>query len=231
MLNHPACCSFRYMDTTIIQKKGLFYFSHDGTSIIRTKPWLGDFFSLFYDGIMERSVFPKKFGADINLHKDILRRELGNLSGKRIIELGTGSGNMSCILQPENRYTGIDISPRLLLTARRRFLKAGFTESTFYVAPADHLPFPEGSFDYCICNLSLNFFPDIRAVLTGLSRVMSKNAGFFISVPVPERIPSGSMVRGTLYSSTELGDLFRQWRFSFEELQDHNGAILYARGS
>ena len=217
------------MNIQTIERKGLIYFSEGGKRITRTKPWLGDLFSPMYDGIMERSVFPKKFGADMELHERILAREFGATMGKRIIELGTGSGNMSAILSAENSYTGVDISPRLLKTAQKRFMAAGFEEAAFYITSAETLPFPDGSFDLCISNLSLNFFPDLDGVLKELGRILTTDSCFFFSVPVPERIPAGSVVHGKLYTEDELKNIFIRHAFSFTGLADRNGAVLYAR--
>ncbi|OPL15556.1 MAG: hypothetical protein AVO39_07605 [delta proteobacterium MLS_D] len=51
----------------VINKNGLHYIVGEGGTPVTFKPWLGDTFSFLYDFIMEKSVFPGKFGGDIIL--------------------------------------------------------------------------------------------------------------------------------------------------------------------
>ena len=59
-----------------IDKKGLYYIVEDEDKLLKFKPWLGDAFSFLYDFIMKNSIFPKKFGGDINQHYEILSEEM-----------------------------------------------------------------------------------------------------------------------------------------------------------
>lgn len=72
--------------------RGLFYLVGADGKRRREKPWLGDLFSFLYDRIMERSVFPKKSGADGELHRRIVAEALKDVHGKETLELATGSG-------------------------------------------------------------------------------------------------------------------------------------------
>ena len=73
-----------------------------GNIVKKYQPWLGDFFNGFYDFLMEKTVFPKKFGGDIHLHYKILKEELKDVHQKRILELATGSGNAIYFLNNDN---------------------------------------------------------------------------------------------------------------------------------
>jgi hypothetical protein len=88
-----------------IEKKGLYYIVEDGGRLLKFKPWLGDAFSFLYDFIMKNSIFPKKFGGDINLHFEILSEELKDVHKKRVLELATGSGSAVIFLPNDNLYT------------------------------------------------------------------------------------------------------------------------------
>jgi len=211
----------------ITRKKTLCYVAENKNGVKRFKPWLGDTFSFLYDFIMENSIFPKKFGADMRMHYEILGHELKDIHGKHILELATGSGSAVNFLPNDNQYTGTDISPGLLRIAVKRFRSAGFKEAEFYVTGAGDLPFADNIFAVCLCILSLNFFDNIEEVLQELSRVLVPGAVFICSVPVPERNRLRSTIRGTLYSEKELGRLCRAQGFSFESLPDENGALLY----
>lgn len=214
---------------SVLRKKGVFY-TIDKRGRLRTyTPWLGDLFSFLYDAIMKRSIFPKKFGADIEWHYSILREALKNVHNKRVLELATGSGSAVHFLPHDNRYTGSDISRGLLRQAVKRFSSAGFDEVELYVAGADDLPFADGSFDVILCILALNFFPDIPKVLKDSNRVAASGAVLICCVPVPERNRRDSTIRGTLYSEKELAHLCTDAGFRFEPVDVENGALLYFR--
>lgn len=117
-----------------------------------------DSLSFLYDLIMEKSVFPRKLGGDMKKHHDILRRELKDVHGKRVLELATGIGSAVNFLENDNRYVGTDITPGLLKKAVKRFRSVGFEEAEFYVVSAEDLPFDDDTFNLCLCILSLNFF-------------------------------------------------------------------------
>ncbi len=217
-------------DTKVINRKGLNYVIGAHGKPLRFKPWLGDFLSFLYDFIMRKSIFPKKFGADMTDHHDILRQELQGVRGKHVLELATGSGSAVNFLINDNRYTGTDVSPGLLGKAVNRFSSAGFEEAQFYVASADDLPFEDESFDVCICILSLNFFDDLGKVLKETNRVLARDSVFVCAVPVPERNTLGSTIRGELRTEDGLAEIFRQNGFRFESSPRENGALLYIRG-
>jgi len=213
----------------VIKRKDLCFIAESENKVKRFTPWLGDSFSFLYDFIMKRAVFPKKLGADINKHYQILRQELKNIHGKRVLELATGSGSAVNFLGNDNQYTGTDISPGLLRKAAKSFRIAGFKEAEFYVVSAEDLPFCDNTFDVCLCVLSLNFFSDVKKVVHEIHRVLVPGAVFICSVPVPERNTLQNTIRGKLYSEEELGRICQKRGFEFESMPDRNGALLYFR--
>lgn len=211
----------------VIKKKDLYYTLDSENRLIRYRPWLGDSFSFLYDLIMERTIFPKKFGGDIDRHYEILGQALANIRGKRVLELATGSGSAVRFLDHENRYTGTDISVGLLKQAAKRFKKANFADPEFYVASADDLPFQDGTFDLCLCILSLNFFGSAETVFQEIDRLLVPGGTFVCSVPVPERNKLASTIRGVLHSEAELEHICQAHGFRFEPIPCENGVLLY----
>ena len=214
-------------DTHIIKKGKLYYPVGSDNRLKRFKPWLGDSFSFFYDFIMSNSIFPKKFGGDIQKHYDTLTRELATIHGRQILELGTGSGSAVRFLNSDNQYTGTDVSPGLLKQAAKRFIKADFPNPELYVVSADDLPFEGGVFNICLCILSLNFIGSVEKVLQEVSRVLLPGGLFVCSVPVPERNRLQSTIRGVLYAETELEKICQEYGLKFERISCENGALLY----
>jgi SAM-dependent methyltransferase len=212
-----------------IEKNGLYYIVEDKGRLLKFKPWLGDAFSFLYDFIMKISIFPKKFGGDINQHYEILSKELKDVHKKRVLELATGSGSAVNFLPNDNQYTGADISPGLLRKAVKNFRNAGYKNAKFYVTSADDLPFDDNLFDIVLCILSLNFFDDIIKVLQEVKRVAAKAAIVICSVPVPERKKVQSTIRGTLYTEKELEIMCTDNGLKYETIPSENGALLYFR--
>jgi len=214
-------------DMQVIEKRGIRFVLDKSGNPVRFTPWLGDSVSFLYDIIMKRSVIPRKLGADMERHYEILKQFLNGVHGKSVIEVATGTGSMVNFLPPDNHYTGTDISPGLLRKAVVNVKVAGFTEPEFYVARADDLPFTDGKFDVGLCVLSLNFFPDVQAVLREIRRVIVPSGVFLCSVPVPERNHRRSMIRGTLYPEEALRELCQEAGFTFDVIPEENGTLLY----
>jgi ubiquinone/menaquinone biosynthesis C-methylase UbiE len=212
-----------------IDKKGLYYIVEDEDNLLKFKPWLGDAFSFLYDFIMKNSIFPKKFGGDMNKHYEILSNELKGVHEKRVLELATGSGSAVNFLPNDNQYTGSDISPGLLIKAAKNFRNAGFKNAEFYVTSAEDIPFDDNRFNIILCILSLNFFNNIKKVFLEIKRVAAPEAIFICSVPVPERNKVQSTIRGTLYSEEELERMCRENGFVYEAIPSENGALIYFR--
>ena len=74
-------------DIQVIKQKDLYYIARSSNNIERFKPWLGDSFSFLYDFLMKSSIFPKKFGADMGKHFEILGQALKDIHGKQVDEL------------------------------------------------------------------------------------------------------------------------------------------------
>jgi len=215
----------------IIKKGELCYRVDNANRLLRFKPWLGEGFSFLYDFIMKNSVFPGKFGGDIQKHYHTLTQELAGIQRKCVLELGTGSGSAVHFLRNDNQYTGTDISPGLLHQAAKKFKKAGFANPEFYVVSADDLPFERSIFDVCMCILSLNFIGNVTKVFHEISRVLLPHGLFICSVPVPERKKLQSTIRGVLYSEAELENVCHEYGFQFTRISCENGALLYFRAT
>lgn len=211
----------------VIKSKNIHYIAENDNKVKRFKPWIGEYVSIVYDFFMEKSIFPKKFRADLNKHYEILTRELIDVHGRSTLELATGSGSAVHFLAQDNFYTGTDISSGLLKQAVKKFRAAGFEKAQFYVTSADDLPFVDSRFTLCLCILSLNFFTDVAKVFQEVRRVLTPGGVFVCSVPVPERNTDQSRIRGMLYSEEDLKRICTEHGFRYEPVARSNGVLLY----
>jgi SAM-dependent methyltransferase len=101
---------------------------------------------------------------------DVLIDALELKSGSDLLDVATGTGHVA--LAAARRFvraTGSDYVPALLEVARRRAAAEGL-EVTFTEGDAEHLPFPDASFDYVTSNIGAMFAPNQEKTASELLR-------------------------------------------------------------
>jgi SAM-dependent methyltransferase len=103
---------------------------------------------------------------------------MGRLAeGERVLDLGSGAGTDSLIaaqmVGPTGSVIGIDMTPAMLSKARGAAAETGVSNIEFVESEAEHLPFPDGSFDVVISNGVIDLIPDKDAVFAELYRVLT----------------------------------------------------------
>ncbi len=98
---------------------------------------------------------------------------LGDVRGKRVLDLGCGSGeNTLLLLNRGAEVHGVDISNRLLGIARRRMWANGIASGfRFGVGSAHKLPFPDESFEVIFGMATLHHF-DLDLAASEIWRVL-----------------------------------------------------------
>lgn len=95
--------------------------------------------------------------------------------GARVLDVATGTG--AALLPaarragPTGHVTGIDLSAAILVEAGRAAEARGLRHITLRQMDAEHLAFPDGSFDAVTCAFGLFFFPDMAGALAEMRRV------------------------------------------------------------
>ena len=112
-------------------------------------------------------------------------RSLGNLHGKRVLELGCGTGWLSVILCKLGAMVdGIDISDEQIKIASKRVTVNNIeNQADFHVMSANNLEFPDETFD-CVYGLSLLHHVDIKKCIPEVKRVLKKGGRAVFSEPV-----------------------------------------------
>ncbi len=114
-----------------------------------------------------------------------LRRliELGEWDKQQqALDIATGGGHTALAIAPlVAQITVSDLTPIMLETARAFILSQGVTNAVFVEADAEHLPFPEESFDRVSCRIAPHHFPNIAQAVQEVGRVL-KPGGLFLLI-------------------------------------------------
>jgi phosphatidylethanolamine/phosphatidyl-N-methylethanolamine N-methyltransferase len=93
--------------------------------------------------------------------------------GGRILEVGVGTGISLPGYSPRNRIIGIDLSEEMLRKARRRVAELSLTNvEKLEVMDAEHLLFPDASFDVVVANHVISTVPNPEAALDECARML-----------------------------------------------------------
>ena len=117
-----------------------------------------------------------RFGGPIGRHlaetqQQILERALAPIAGRRVLDVGTGTGRAALGLASLGAsVVGVDASFEMLAVARARAPREG-GEATFGRADAHALPFADGSFDATVCLRVLMHAVDWPKALAEVCRV------------------------------------------------------------
>ena len=104
--------------------------------------------------------------------------ELKKYSFQNLLDVGCGTGPMIELLTkeyPDRRYTGLDLTPKMIETANAKNLK----NANFVVGDSENLPFSDGSFDAVICANSFHHYPNPQKFFDSAARVLAPG-GIFI---------------------------------------------------
>ena len=107
----------------------------------------------------------------------------GDLRGRRVLDVGCGTGRFAAALAPQARVWGVDASPEMLAVARTRVPRGVGLK----LGRAEELPFKSGYFDRAVLNLVVHLvdrpraFRELRRVLApgGLVAIASFDASYF----------------------------------------------------
>jgi phosphatidylethanolamine/phosphatidyl-N-methylethanolamine N-methyltransferase len=93
--------------------------------------------------------------------------------GGRILEVGVGTGISLPDYSRANRISGVDISEPMLQKAMERVAKLGLSHvEGLWVMDAEHLRFPDQSFDVVVAQYVITTVPNPEATLDEFARVL-----------------------------------------------------------
>jgi phosphatidylethanolamine/phosphatidyl-N-methylethanolamine N-methyltransferase len=93
--------------------------------------------------------------------------------GGRILEVGVGTGISLPGYSSQNRIIGIDLSEAMLRKAQRRVAGLSLTNvERLELMDAEHLSFPDASFDVVVANHVISTVPNPEAALDECARIL-----------------------------------------------------------
>ena len=112
-------------------------------------------------------------------------QQLGDVTGKRIVDFGCGSGANTALLTGRGAHVwGIDISEDLLRLGQRRLSVSGRDgAATFIVGSAHDLPFPDNSIDV-VFGMAILHHLDLDLVSREVRRVLKPGGRAIFKEPV-----------------------------------------------
>jgi ubiquinone/menaquinone biosynthesis C-methylase UbiE len=125
-------------------------------------------FAALYDPLSAKP--ERTFGAEVK------RKLLANAGG-RVLEIGVGTGLSLPHYPPGVELVAVEPSEPMLRRARRRAAELG-RNVTFVEAPAEELPFEDGSFDTVVSLAVLCSVDDQASVLSEIRRVLRPGGRF-----------------------------------------------------
>jgi len=120
----------------------------------------------FDEAVRDEENFPSTIDPRI-FHVKLIRGHLGDLAGKRILDVGCGKGRFARILhddEPQAEIWGLDISEQML-----RFVPAGIHTRA---GSMTELPFDDASFDGAYATESLEHAVEIERAVSEICRVV-----------------------------------------------------------
>jgi ubiquinone/menaquinone biosynthesis C-methylase UbiE len=120
-----------------------------------------------YDDIAEKSMV---------LFTDRLLRDIQIPDNPVVLDVGCGTGIATFALlkrvQEHGKFYGIDISPKMITLARAKAVNLGYKNVEFRKGDAEHLDFPESTFDLIVSNQAFLFLPNKQKALNEIFRVL-----------------------------------------------------------
>jgi len=96
--------------------------------------------------------------------------------GERVLDVACGTGLVSFAaaarVGAEGQVLGVDLSARMIETARARAALVGCAHATFERIDAEALDLPDAGFDVALCALGLMYLPDADRAIAEMHRVL-----------------------------------------------------------
>lgn len=155
-----------------------------------------------------------------------------------LLDVATGTGYTALGFAAHVRsVVGVDVSSGMLAEARKRAEGQGIANATFREAPAEELPFADGSFDIVTCRVAAHHFLDVHQFASEAARVLKPGGRLLIADTTgPDDDPEAVLWMNEIevlrdpshvrnYTPSEWREIVESVGLSVEEISDVGGGI------
>ncbi|HSK38360.1 MAG TPA: class I SAM-dependent methyltransferase [Arenibaculum sp.] len=126
-------------------------------------------------------IYDVVFGGGFAFGRRAAIERINRRGGRRILEVGVGTGLSLPVHRPDNSIIGIDLSTDMLDVARRRVDRHGLTNvEGLLEMDAEQLAFADSSFDVVVAMFVMTVVPDVSRAMAELERVCSPDGEIYI---------------------------------------------------
>ncbi len=137
-----------------------------------------------WDGIAIDYVKQRPVSYATMIEEPIIRKMLGNVKGKKVLDAGCAGGYFSGILDYMGaEVTAIDISENMLLYAGKNNVGKNIEFKKLDIAK--QLPFEDQEFDTVLASLLFNNVGDYPAAVRNIHRILKPGGDFIFSIEHP----------------------------------------------
>ncbi|MBO5313239.1 MAG: class I SAM-dependent methyltransferase [Clostridia bacterium] len=118
------------------------------------------------------------------IEQPIVFQLLGDLTGKRVLDIGCGYGAMTIKIASKGarQVTGIDVSERMIEKGKR---ENPHPSITYKVLPAEELTSLEGRFDAVVSCLAIHYIEDFEKLFSDVYSLLNPDGEFIFSMEHP----------------------------------------------
>ncbi len=132
--------------------------------------------TLEFDDAASRQVEKTYTTPDIVEQRRVVRRVLALRPGESVLDIGVGPGLLAVEMAAEvgaaGRVCGIDVSESMLAIARSRAEVPGGATVALGPGDANHVPYPDGTFDAVVSTQVFEYVGDVAGALAEVRRVL-----------------------------------------------------------
>ena len=118
----------------------------------------------------------------------------------RALDVATGTGFTALAFAPHvAQVIGLDVSSGMLAQARKNAAEQHIPNAEFQEGPAEHLPFPDDSFDLVTCRIAPHHFLSVPKFVHEVARVLKPGGRFLLAdTSVPDDDPEADHWQNTV---------------------------------
>ncbi|MBX5452977.1 MAG: methyltransferase domain-containing protein [Acidobacteriia bacterium] len=127
-------------------------------------------------------IYDASFGAVSSRAREATVAEINHLPGRKVLEVGVGTGLSLPLYGPEKQVTGIDLSAEMLVKAREKVARLGLSQvEALLELDAEATGLPDASFDIAVAMFVASVVPHPRRLLMEMRR-LTKPGGWILFV-------------------------------------------------